>query len=54
MEKKERTCKVIYKYASYTCKEIETGLTPTEAIKLKNELMSKPRKPHVAYDAVWE
>jgi hypothetical protein len=51
---KQKTCKVVEKYASYTTKEIKRGMTPTEAIKLRDELMSKPRKPFVAYDAVWE
>lgn len=47
-------CKVISKYASYTNGVIETGLTPKDAIELRDRLMSEPRQPFVSYDAVWE
>ena len=54
MGKEKRTCKVVEKYASYTTKVVKSGLTPQEAVKLRDELMKQKRAMFVAYDAVWE
>ena len=51
---KKRTAKVIQKWASYTSKVIKTGLTPSEAIELRDKLMKEYRQQFVAFDAVWD
>lgn len=50
---KNKRCKVVKKYASYTTKVVKENLTQEEAVKLRDELMKKHRPPHTYYDAVW-